>query len=64
MSKKSLARTNPHLRKAASYRAALLKNVATSTAVETGARVEDILTALTEDLAKKGLNARRPASRK
>ncbi len=43
MSKKSLFETNPHLKAPEKYHEALITNVATSTAVETGAAVESIV---------------------
>ena len=48
MNKKPLIETNPHLKTAAQYRKALITNVASSTAVETGASVESIARILTE----------------
>ena len=48
MNKKPLIETNPHLKTAAQYRKALITNVASSTAVETGASVESIARILAE----------------
>jgi hypothetical protein len=48
MSKKSLLETNPYLKAPEKYRKALITNVATSTAIETGASIESI----TRKLAK------------
>jgi len=48
MKNKPLIETNPHLRIPAKYREALIVNVASSTAVETGASVESIARILTE----------------
>ncbi len=45
---KSLIETNPHLKDPAKYRKALIANVASSTAIETGAPVESIARTLTE----------------
>ena len=42
MNHKPLIETNPHLKDPAKYREALIANVASSTAVETGAPVESI----------------------
>jgi len=43
MSKKSLFETNPYLKVSEKYHQALITNVATSTAIETGASVESIV---------------------
>ena len=48
MQKKPLIETNPHLATTAQYRKALVANVASSTASETGASVESIARLLTE----------------
>ncbi len=48
MSKKSLFETNPHLKVPEKYRQALITNVASSTAVETGASIESIARKLTK----------------
>ena len=48
MNNKPLIETNPHLMDPAKYRKALIANVASSTAVETGAPVESIARTLTE----------------
>ena len=57
MKNKPLIETNPHLKVPAKYRKALLSNIASSTAVETGASVESIARILAEPrkprLAKK-----------
>jgi hypothetical protein len=45
---KSLIETNPHLKDPAKYRKALVTNVASSTAVETGASIESIARILAE----------------
>lgn len=50
MGKKSLASSNRHLGNAATYRSALLANVASSTAIETGQRIEEITRRLAYDL--------------
>jgi hypothetical protein len=54
MSKKSLIETNPYLKAPEKYRKALITNVATSTAIETGASIESITRKLakTEKAAK------------
>jgi hypothetical protein len=62
MDKKSLANSNQHLRNTTAYSRALLRNVSSSTAIETGQRIEEISRRLSEDLAKEKLT--RPASRK
>lgn len=48
MNKKPLIETNPYLKAQAQYRKALITNVASSTAVETGASVESIARILAE----------------
>jgi hypothetical protein len=48
MKNKPLVETNPHLKIPAKYRKALIANVASSTAVETGASVESITRILAE----------------
>ncbi len=48
MKDKPLIDTNPHLKIPAKYRKALISNVASSTAVETGASIESIARILTE----------------
>ena len=48
MKNKPLIDTNPHLKVPAKYRKALIANVASSTAVETGASVESIARILSE----------------
>jgi len=48
MNKRPLIETNPYLRDPEQFRKALITNVSTSTAVETGAPVESIARALTE----------------
>jgi hypothetical protein len=42
MNKKSLIETNPYLKAPEDYRKALVKNVSSSTAIETGVPVETI----------------------
>ncbi len=42
MDKKSLIETNPYLKDPKKYREALIKNVSSSTAIETGVPVETI----------------------
>jgi hypothetical protein len=46
---RSLLETNPHLRDPAAYRKALITNVSSSTAIETGASVESIARTLLEE---------------
>ena len=48
MKNKPLIETNPHLKVPAKYRKALIANVASSTAVETGASVESVARILAE----------------
>ena len=48
MSKKSLLETNPYLKVPEKYRQALITNVASSTAIETGASIESIARKLAE----------------
>ena len=48
MKNKPLVETNPHIKIPAKYRKALIANVASSTAVETGASVESIARFLAE----------------
>jgi hypothetical protein len=48
MQKKPLIETNPHLAVTARYRKALVANVASSTAIETGTSIESITRLLTE----------------
>jgi hypothetical protein len=48
MKNKPLIETNQHIKVPAKYRKALIANVASSTAVETGASVESIARILTE----------------
>ena len=48
MNNKPLIETNPHLKAPAQYRKALIANVASSTAVETGASIESITRILAE----------------
>jgi hypothetical protein len=60
---KSLIETNPHLKNLVKYRKALVINVASSTAVETGASIESIVRILAEPskrpaLKKTGRSAR------
>ncbi|MBH0200328.1 MAG: hypothetical protein HP497_13075 [Nitrospira sp.] len=55
MPKKPLIETNPHLAITARYRRALVANVASSTAIETGTSVESIARLLTEPQAKPAL---------
>jgi hypothetical protein len=61
MDKKPLASTNRHLRNTEEYRKALLTNVSSSTAIETGDRVADISRNLAKDLADEKVIFPRPA---
>jgi hypothetical protein len=49
MMRKPLIKTNPHLRVPAKYRKALITNVSSSTAVETGASVKSVERTLTRN---------------
>ncbi len=55
MKKKSLIETNSHLKNPNKYRKALIMNVASSTAIETGASVESIAKILTAKGRSKGI---------
>ena len=48
MQKKSLIETNPYLQDSKKYRGSLIKNVSSSTAIETGDSVLSIVNTLTE----------------
>ena len=48
MKNKPLIETNPHLKVPGNYRKALIANVASSTAIETGASVESVARILTK----------------
>jgi len=61
MVKKTLIETNPHLRDPAKYRKALIINVASSTAIETGGSVEAIAAALTGKKTRRVTSTRRSA---
>ena len=50
MQKKSLIQSNPHLRAPEQYRKALVANVSSSTAIETGATVASIAKALSPEI--------------
>ena len=54
MNKKSLIETNPYLQNPKKYRKALVMNVASSTAIETGASVESVANILTGKKKGKG----------
>lgn len=63
MKNKSLIETNPYLKNPVKYRKALVANVASSTAVETGASIESIARILAKPtkrlaLKKTGRSAR------
>lgn len=53
MSNRPLIETNPHLKDPEKYRKALIANVSSSTAVETGAPVESIARKLIESEKRK-----------
>ena len=55
MNSKPLIETNPYLKDPAKYRKALLANVASSTAVETGAPIESVARILIEPGLSRGL---------
>lgn len=63
MSHRSLIETNPHLKAPAKFRKALILNVASSTAVETGAPVESIARTLTEKEKPKGVKKSQGSAR-
>ncbi len=56
MNKNSLKATNPHLQDPDNYRQALIANVASSTAIETGSSVEEVAQLLLH--ARKGHSVR------
>jgi hypothetical protein len=49
VSKKPLIETNTHLRDPAQYRKGLVANVSSSTAIETGTKIETIARTLTKE---------------
>lgn len=49
MAKKSLIETNPYLLDPAQYRKGLVTNVSSSTAIETGTKIEAIARTLTKE---------------
>ncbi len=51
MNKRPLIETNPYLRDPEKFRKALITNISTSIAIETGATAESIARTLTESLA-------------
>lgn len=55
MEKKSLANSNRHLSDATTYRRGLVTNVSSSTAIETGQRVNEISQRLTKDIKNSSL---------
>ena len=63
MSKKPLIETNPYLKDPARYRRDLVTNVSSSTAIETGGRVEDIAKTLPPEPKASAVRARRGSSR-
>jgi len=56
MGNKPLIETNPYLKTPEKYRKALITNVSSSTAVETGAPVESIARKLTRHVKPKPVN--------
>lgn len=54
MNKKTLIETNPYLQDPKKYRKALVMNVASSTAIETGASVKSVVNILTGKKNGKG----------
>ena len=58
--KKPLIETNPYLRDPEKFRKALITNVSSSTAVETGAPVESIARTLAESNTGKPLRVKKP----
>ena len=63
MSKKSLLETNPYLKLPEKYRQALITNVASSTAVETGASIDSIIRKLKKGESSKRIIESRHSSR-
>ena len=64
MDKKPLASTNHHLQDAVAYHNALLANVSSSTAIETGQRVAEVSAHLAKDLVNEKIIFSRPTSPK
>jgi hypothetical protein len=58
MKKNPLIETNPYLKNLKNYRKALLLNVASSTAIETGVSVESIYNALSGQATEKPIKER------
>ena len=63
MNTKPLIETNPHLKDPAKYRKALIANVASSTAIETGATVESIARTLTEEETSRPIKRAKDSAR-
>lgn len=63
MSKKPLIETNPYLKNTVRYRRDLITSVSSSTAIETGARVDTIARALTKEPSLWPVRARRGSAR-
>ncbi|MDH4188393.1 MAG: hypothetical protein OEV08_15495 [Nitrospira sp.] len=63
MNTKPLIETNPHLKDPAKYRKALIANVASSTAIETGATVESIARTLTEEETSRPIKMAKDSAR-
>jgi len=63
MNKKALIETNPYLKEPEKYRRALITNVSTSTAIETGAPSDSIARALTERAKPKRVKRARGSGR-
>jgi hypothetical protein len=56
MARKSLAESNPYLQDPAQYRRSLIANVASSTAIETGAPIREIAKILEQGSAQNPLS--------
>jgi hypothetical protein len=63
MKQKPLIETNPYLRDPAKFRKALIKSVASSTAIETGASVASVARVLEEGAKSKPLKTTRGSTR-
>jgi len=63
MQKKPLIETNPYLKNTARYRRDLITSVSSSTAIETGARVDTIAKTLTPEPSLRPIRTRRGSAR-
>lgn len=63
MKQKPLIGTNPYLRDPAKFRKALIKSVASSTAIETGATVASIARMLEESVQPAPITTKRDSAR-